>query len=140
MNKAMILGRIGTDLELKTIGSGQNVVNFSVATNKRWTNKDGEKQERTEWHSIVFWGKQADVIAKYFNKGDLILVEGEIQTRSWEGDDGVKRYKTEINGNSFYFANSNKTEAGQSDAAPAAARVKTSELENFAPGADEIPF
>lgn len=140
MNKAIVLGRIGSDVELKTIGSGNNVANFSVATNKRWTDKDGERQERTEWHSIVFWGKQAEVIAKFFDKGDLILVEGEIQTRSWEGDDGVKRYKTEIVGNNFYFANSNKTESkeGNSDGAPA--KSATSDLPNFAPGADELPF
>jgi single-strand DNA-binding protein len=103
-NKWIIQGRLGQDPEVRYTPSGQAVVNFSVATSRSWKDKDtGEKKTQTEWVPCVFWGKKAEVIGEYFSKGRMIYIEGRSQTRSWEGDDGVKRYKTELVGEQFEF-------------------------------------
>ena len=107
MNIALIQGRLGQDPELKTAGQSQ-VANFSVATSKKWTDKNGQKQEKTEWHKCQAWGKTGETIAKFFNKGDGITIQGEIQTRSWETDAGEKRYITEIRVERFFFVPSSK--------------------------------
>lgn len=104
MNKAIILGNIGKDLEPKVLPSGVAVLNFSVATNRTYKNKDGEKVKETEWHNVVAFGKTAEIISQYFSKGKQILVEGRIQTKSWE-QDGVTKYKTEILLSEFSFVN-----------------------------------
>jgi single-strand DNA-binding protein len=95
-NKAIIAGRLTQDPEARSLPSGQSVVSFSVATNRVWKNQSGEKQEAVEFHNVVSFGKLADICSSYLKKGQLILVEGRIQTRSWQGQDGVKRYRTEI--------------------------------------------
>ena len=102
LNKATIIGNITRDPELKALPSGSNVVNFSVATNRSWKDKEGQKQEDVEYHNVVAFGKQAEVIAQYMKKGSQILVEGRLQTRSWETD-GVKKYSTEIIVENFQF-------------------------------------
>lgn len=103
INKAFIYGNITKDVELKTLpSSGQSVVNFSIATNKTWKDKSGEKQEQSEFHNIVVYGKTAELISQYCKKGDSIYIEGSIQTRSWDKD-GVKMYKTEIITENFQF-------------------------------------
>ncbi len=96
LNKAMIIGNVTRDPEVKTTPSGQSVTSFSVATNRVWTNAQGQKQEAVEYHNIVAWGKLAEICGQYLNKGKKIYVEGRLQTRDWQGQDGVKRYKTEI--------------------------------------------
>jgi len=102
LNKATIIGNLTRDPELKALPSGQNVVNFSVATNRVWKDKEGAKQEQAEFHNVVAFGKQAETIAQYMKKGSQILVEGRLQTRSWEAD-GVKKYATEIILEQFQF-------------------------------------
>ncbi len=96
LNKAQIIGRITQDLELKQTPNGQNVLSFSVATNRNWTDTSGMKQEQVEFHNVVLWGKLAEIANQYLNKGSKIFIEWRIQTRSWEAQDGTKRYKTEI--------------------------------------------
>lgn len=96
LNRAMIIGNLTRDPEVKTTPSGQNVASFSVATNRVWTNAQGQKQEAVEYHNIVAWGKLAEICGQYLNKGKKIYIEGRLQTRDWQGQDGVKRYKTEI--------------------------------------------
>ena len=103
LNKVQIIGNITKDIELKAIPSGQSVVNFSVATNRTWKNAQGEKQENVDYHNIVAFGKQAEVIKQYCAKGDQIYVEGRLQTRTWETQDGQKRYATEIMLENFQF-------------------------------------
>jgi single-strand DNA-binding protein len=103
INKAILIGNLGTDPELKTTSSGTEVCEFSLATNESWTDKSGQKQEKTEWHKIVVWGKQADACSKYLSKGRSAFVEGKIKTRSWEDKDGNKRYTTEIVANDVQF-------------------------------------
>lgn len=96
MNEVKIGGNLGKDPELKTFTSGAKKAEFSVATNHNWTNAKGEKQKRTEWHSIAAWAKHADVAMKYLKKGDNVLIEGSIETREWADKDGVKHYRQEI--------------------------------------------
>lgn len=95
-NKAIILGNLTRDPETRTLPSGQPVTNFSIATNRVYTDKSGAKQQSVEFHNIVAFGKLADICNRFLNKGKMVLVEGRIQTRSWQAQDGSKRYRTEI--------------------------------------------
>lgn len=114
LNKVMILGRLGQDPELKYTPSGAAVCNFSVATTESWTDKSGQKQERTEWHRIVVWGKLGELCNQYLSKGRQAFVEGTLQTRSWEAQDGSKRYTTEINAKNVQFIGG-QASAGKGD-------------------------
>ncbi len=97
LNKATIIGHLGTDPEMRHTPSGQTVVNFSVATNESWGGRDGqERQEKTEWHRIVAWGRLAEICNEYLRKGRQVYIEGRLQTRSWDDQQGQKRYMTEI--------------------------------------------
>jgi len=96
LNKVMIIGRITQQPEARVVPSGQSVSSFSVATNRAWTDQQGQKQERAEFHNIVAWGKLAEICNQYLQKGKRIYLEGRMQTRDWVGQDGVKRYRTEI--------------------------------------------
>ena len=111
MNRVTLLGRLGNDPDVRSTQDGTTVANFSLATSEKWTDTNGEKQEKTEWDRCVAWGKQGENIGKYFNKGSEILVEGMLQTRSWEDKEGNKRYTTEIKVNRFSFTGGSKNES-----------------------------
>jgi len=96
LNKAMIIGNVTRDPEAKTTPSGQNVSTFSVATNLVWTDANGDKQKKVEYHNIVAWRKLGTICAQYLKKGSKVYLEGRLQTSEWEGKDGTKRYRTEI--------------------------------------------
>jgi single-strand DNA-binding protein len=96
LNKAMIIGNLTRDPELKTTPTGTSVASFAVATNFIWTDQSGQKQEKVEFHNIVAWRKLAEIIGQYLKKGSKVYIEGRLQTRDWTGTDGVKRYRTEI--------------------------------------------
>ena len=96
LNKVFLIGRLAADPEARTTPSGQQVVTLRIATNRVWNNKNNEKQEQVEFHSVVAWGRLAEIAQKYLLKGQLAFFEGRLQTRSWQGADGVKRYRTEI--------------------------------------------
>ncbi len=96
LNKVFVLGRLTADPQLRSTPGGQPVANFGVATNRTWTNKGGEKQEATEFHNVVLWGKQAEVASKFLVKGSLVLIEGRLQSRSWDDKQGQRRKVTEI--------------------------------------------
>ncbi len=96
LNKALIFGNLTRDPELKSLPSGTSVTTFSIATNRVWNDKEGNRQESTDYHNIVVFGRQAETCAQYLRKGASALVEGRIVTRSWDGGDGQKRYRTEI--------------------------------------------
>jgi single-strand DNA-binding protein len=96
VNKAIIIGNLGRDPEVRFTPSGRAVAKFSVATTERWTDQQGQKQEKTEWHNIVVWGKQAETCGQYLSKGRQVYVEGRITNRSYDDKDGNKRYITEI--------------------------------------------
>ncbi len=96
VNKVIILGRLGQDPELKYTPGGMAVCNFTLATSESWADKAGQKQERTEWHRVVVWGKLAELCNQYLTKGRQAFIEGSLQTRSWDDKSGQKRYTTEI--------------------------------------------
>jgi single-strand DNA-binding protein len=96
VNKVILIGRLGKDPEMRFTPSGKAVTNFTLATNENWTDQSGERQERTEWHRIVTWGKLAENCAKLLSKGKQVYIEGRLQTRQWDDRDGNKRYTTEI--------------------------------------------
>jgi single-strand DNA-binding protein len=96
LNKVILIGNLGRDPELRYTQSGQAVANFTLATNESWTNRNGEREERTEWHRIVAWAKLAEICGEYLSKGKQVYVEGRLQTREWEDKEGNKRHTTEI--------------------------------------------
>ncbi len=138
MNKVMIMGNIGKDLDLKYTPTGLAFLKFSVATTKKWT-KDGQKQEKTDWHNVMAWGKDAENISKFFTKGRKILVEGRLENRTWDKKDGTgKAYATEVILEHFHFCDrkedqGTKREQGLSDD-PGPAEPSGSY------SADDIPF
>lgn len=115
MNKVMLLGHVGGNAELKEFDDN-SVMNFSLATNRKWKDKAGKPQESTEWHKVAMWGERAEKLAQYITKGKMLLVEGEIRTRTYEKDDETK-YFVEIVANNIEFAGGARTDAD--DAPPA---------------------
>lgn len=96
LNKAMLIGRLTRDPETRTIPSGQTVASFGLATNRIWTDQSGQKQEAVEFHNIVAWRRLAEICGQYLKKGSKVYIEGRLQTKNWDGQDGVKRYRTEV--------------------------------------------
>lgn len=147
VNKVILLGRLGQDPELKYTPGGSPVCNFSLATTESWTDKSGQKQEKTEWHRIVVWGKLAELCNQYLAKGRQAFLEGRLQTRDWTDKDGNKRYTTEILASTVQFIGGPSANAGAntnvdtsySQAAPTAQpEYQISSDASFA--ADDIPF
>lgn len=141
LNKVFILGNLTRDPDVRTTPTGQNVASFSVATSRRWTDKEGAAKEQTEYHNIVAWRKLAEIVGQYVKKGSKVFVEGHLQTRSWEDQQGTKKYRTEIIADNLIMldrkgdsASSNpftETPAAQdAQSAPAEAEINV----------DDIPF
>lgn len=127
INKAILVGNLGRDPETRTTPSGQSVAKFSVATTHRWKDRDGNRQERTEWHNIVCWGRQAEIAGQYLTKGRQVYVEGRLQTDSWDDKEtGKKMYRTEIVCDNFQMLGS------RGDGSASVDQPESSE--------DEIPF
>ena len=103
LNKVMIIGNLGRDPEMRFTANGQAVANFSVACNRRYTTRDGEQRDETEWVRVVCWGRQAEIAGQYLQRGSPVYVEGRLQTRSWEDQQGQTRYMTEVVANNFQF-------------------------------------
>ena len=103
VNKVILIGNLGRDPELRYTQSGQAVANFTLATTERFSNREGERQERTEWHRIVAWGRTAELCAQYLAKGRSVYIEGRLQTREWEDKEGQKRRTTEITAQTVQF-------------------------------------
>ena len=142
VNKAILVGNLGRDPELRTTPNGQSVVNFTLATSETWTDKSGERVERTEWHRIVVWGRTAETCAQYLSKGRTVYIEGRIQTREWEDKDGHKRYTTEINANTVNFIGP-RGSSGDSGSGPSGSSSGGSDGPSGDPGPpadDNIPF
>lgn len=119
LNKAMLIGNLTRDPELKATPGGQNVCSFGVATNLVWTDQNGEKQKKVEFHNIVAWRKLAEICGQYLKKGSKVYIEGRLQTRDWEGQDGVKRYRTEIVADNMIMLDSKGSASESGDSAPA---------------------
>ncbi len=140
VNKVILVGNVGRDPELRYTPGGTPVATFTLATNEAWTSKTGEKQERTEWHRIVVWGKQAEIANEYVKKGRQLYVEGALQTRQWDDRNGQKRTTTEIKALRFQMLGSPERGRGAAAAPP-----PENPEEEAAPGEpsfpeDDIPF
>ncbi len=136
VNKVILIGNLGRDPELRYTQSGQAVANFTIATSDKFTDKEGNPQERTEWHRIVVWGKQAENCAQYLSKGRSAYIEGSLQTRDWEDKEGIKRYTTEVRAQRVQFLGGPGGGQRGSDGAPSGEPSGDS----GPPPASDVPF
>ncbi len=136
VNKALLIGRLGKDPEVRYTPDGTMVTNFNLATDEQWKDKNGEKVQKTEWHRIVTFGKLAEICGNYLVKGKLIFVEGRIQTRSWEDKDGVKRFTTEIIASNMQMLDSK----AQSKADDSSSETSPVSSNNAGTSTDDVPF
>lgn len=120
VNKVILVGNLGKDPEVRNMPSGDAIANINLATTDSWKDKNGEKQERTEWHRVAFFGKLADVAGEYLRKGSQIYVEGRLQTRKWQDKDGQDRYTTEIVADRMQMLGGRNSNAGSGESAPSA--------------------
>jgi len=135
VNKVILIGNLGRDPELRYTQGGQAVANFNIATTDKFTDKEGNPQERTEWHRIVVWGKQAENCAQYLSKGRSAYIEGSLQTRDWEDKEGIKRYTTEVRAQRVQFLGGPGGGQRTAGAAPA-----SGDSGPPAPPAQDVPF
>ena len=144
VNRVTLLGNLGADPETKKTAGGQSITLFNLATSNSWTNRDGQRQEHTEWHRVVVWGKLAETCAEYLAKGRKVYIEGRLQTRSWEDDKNQKRYTTEIVAREVLFLNSkseNMASSGQSSSSSSSTPANEPPFgEDNKSSADDIPF
>jgi single-strand DNA-binding protein len=135
LNKALVIGNLTRDPEMRSLPSGVQVTSFSVATNRVWKDKNGAKQESADYHNIVVFGRQAETVAQFLRKGSSVLVEGRMQTRSWDGPDGKKNYRTEIVADRVQFG-----PRGSGASAPAAAAPKSDDTKQDVPPMETIDY
>ena len=140
VNKVILIGNLGKDPEVRTTPQGTSLARFSIATTTTWKDASGAKQERTEWHDIVAWERLAQICGEYLHKGKMVYVEGSLQTRSWEDQDGKKRYKTEVKANNVIMLS--PRDPARAGAAPAAgaAPKEVSEVAEAPTYEDDVPF
>lgn len=136
LNKAIVIGNLTRDPEMKALPSGIQVTSFSVATNRVWKDKNGAKQESVDYHNIVVFGRQAETASQYLRKGASVLVEGRMQTRSWDSPDGKKNYRTEIVADRVQFGPRSSSGAG----VVSQVQQKDKTDEQPAPPADSIEY
>jgi single-strand DNA-binding protein len=148
LNKALLIGNLTRDPEVKALPSGIQVASFSLATNRVWKDKNGAKQESVDYHNVVVFGRQAEIVGQYLKKGSSVYVEGRMQTRSWDASDGSKKYRTEVIADKIQFGprrdgsssqaspSTTQAQAGQDDKAPMDAIEYPEEEIN----PDDIPF
>ena len=144
VNKVILIGNSGKDPELRRTPGGSSVASFPLATTERFNDRNGERQERTEWHNIVVWGRQAEIVNQYVRKGRPVYVEGRLTTRSWDDRDGNKKYRTEVVANTVQFLGSG---GGQGEERPQpssqpdfAGVAENAPNMDQAPVEDDLPF
>lgn len=146
LNKVMLIGRLTRDPELRSTPSGKSVASFSIATSRQWTDAQGQKQKQSEFHNIVVWGKLADVAQQYLRKASQVYIEGRLQTRDWTGQDGVKRYRTEVVADNFIMLGSKPagtssfTNAPSSPSEPSYQDMPPQEVVEEQIKVEDIPF
>lgn len=156
VNKAILIGNLGADPEVRSTANGSRVATLSVATSRQWTNQSGERQEKTEWHRVVMWNNRgtglADIAEKYLKKGDRVYIEGSIEYRTWEDREGKTRYTTEINAREMMMLSGRSgggdeaasAPARSREAQPAVAESKSESYDDFPEALDEedddLPF
>ncbi|MBI4746325.1 MAG: single-stranded DNA-binding protein [Deltaproteobacteria bacterium] len=134
VNKVILVGRLGADPEVRYTAGGTAVAKFNLATSETWKDKDGSKQEKTEWHRVVAFGKLGETCGEYLSKGKQVYVEGKLQTRSWEDKEGNKKYTTEVNVHNMVMLGSGSGEGGGKGVA------SSSEPQSFGSSEDDVPF
>ncbi len=156
-NQAIVMGNLTRDPELRTTPNGQSVTSFAVATNRSWNDASGERRDEVEYHEVVAWGKLAELVSNYLSKGRRVLVVGRLQTRSWDGQDGAKRQRTEIVASDITFVDragdnsqvpssaGEESQERKPSAKPSAAKKKADDvvIEDLGDGEinlDDIPF
>ncbi len=137
LNKALVIGNLTRDPEVQALPSGIEVSTFSVATNRVWKDKNGAKQESVDFHNVVVFGRQAETVGQYLKKGSSVLVEGRMQTRSWDGQDGVKKYRTEIVADRVQFG---PRSAGSAGAGAGAGATSGASGASGAKGGEDAPI
>ena len=141
VNKVILVGRLGKDPEIRSTPNGTTVCKFSLATDERWTDKSGEKQERTEWHNIVAWGKLAEICGQYLRKGKLIYIDGSIRTDSWDDKEtGQKKYRTEIIAANMQMLDKKGDDEGGGGSYAGAGRKSSSSSASPVDDDEEVPF
>lgn len=133
VNKVILVGRLGKDIDLRQTGAGSSIANMTLATDRRYKDGQGNAQTETEWHSVVFFGKTADIASQYLHKGSMVYIEGRLHTRKYTDKQGIERYATDIIGEALQFLDSKKS-TGESN-------VRSTNLRKPAPANDEdVPF
>ncbi|MBF0492505.1 MAG: single-stranded DNA-binding protein [Deltaproteobacteria bacterium] len=140
VNKVILVGNLGSDPEVKYTPSGSAVANFTMATHERWKDASGQDQEKTEWHRIVVWGKQAENCGQYLSKGRSAYIEGRLQTREWTDKEGNKRYTTEVVAQTVQFLGSAPGAGGERSKSYESAPAPKAKVAAAVAGEDDIPF
>ncbi len=143
VNKVILVGNLGRDPEVRYIKDGTAVANLRLATSETWNDQNGQRQERTEWHRVVAWGKLAEIAKEYMSKGRQIYVEGKLQTRSWDDREGNKRYTTEVKADQIVMLGTRGDSAGSRDAPaspPEQAGAPELPAATFEATEDDVPF
>ena len=145
VNKVILIGNLGKDPEVRYMPSGEAITNINIATTDNWKDKNGEKQERTEWHRIAFFGKLAEIAGEYLKKGNPVYIEGRLQTRKWQDKEGKERYTTEIVAEKMQMlgnrgGGSDTPYAGEQSSRPAAPAGASKPSADFNDFDDDIPF
>jgi single-strand DNA-binding protein len=143
VNKVILIGNLGRDPEVRYTKSGTSVATLNLATSESWTDQNGQKQERTEWHRVVAWSKLADIAKEYLTKGNQVYIEGKLQTRSWDDRDGNKRYTTEIKADQMIMLGGRRDESsdrGGSSSSPSSPPGPEESPEPFNATEDDVPF
>ena len=136
VNKVILVGRLGQDPEVRYTQGGTPVANLRIATDETWKDQSGERQQRTEWHTVVLWRRLAEICGQYLSKGRLVYIEGKLQTRSWQDREGNKRYSTEVQADNMVMLGSRSEEGQAAPAAQPAAAASPDSGTND----DDIPF
>lgn len=143
VNKVILVGRLGQDPEVRFTQGGTAVANLRIATDETWKDQSGEKQQRTDWHTVVAWRRLAEICGQYLSKGRLVYIEGKLQTRSWQDREGNKRYSTEVQADNMVMLGGGRSEEGQApppaQPAPAAQSTPAADSDSGTTD-DDIPF
>lgn len=140
VNKVILIGNLGRDPEVRYTKSGTSVATLNVATSESWTDQNGQKQERTEWHRVVAWSKLADIAKEYLTKGNQVYIEGKLQTRSWDDRDGNKRYTTEVKADQMVMLGGRRGDPSEKDGYSSSPPGPEESPEPFNATEDDVPF
>jgi single-strand DNA-binding protein len=140
VNKVILVGNLGRDPEVRYTREGTAVANLNIATTETWNDGSGQRQEKTEWHKVVAWGKLAEIAKEYLGKGRQVYIEGRLQTRSWEDKEGVKRYTTEIKADQMVMLGGRGGDAPARDVGPPPPENSDFAKESFQATDDDVPF